>query len=287
MRACPALSFCRVPRHFALLLAVLGFVLAIPIYSTGSTPTPYQTATLTPRQRQIAKEQQRLGSEDVEERRDAVMRLGLMHHPDASRVALAALKDPAPVVRATAAKAILALPPSEVVGALIPLLDDSDEFVRQEAAYALGQSHSRAAVPPLAERLLTDKKDGVRAGAAVALGEVADNSALPTLIQCLTGHASAPDGKAKRKPKPERNDFVLRAVAAALGRIGDRAAVPALVAILGNEKVDSDVKREAARSLGMIADPAAVPALQSALTGRDPYLARTASEALLRISRSR
>ena len=44
---------------------------------------------------------------DVEERRDAVMRLGSMRLAAASRAALPALQDAAPIVRATAAKAIL------------------------------------------------------------------------------------------------------------------------------------------------------------------------------------
>ena len=54
--------------------------------------------------------------------------------------------------------AVLALPPSDSVSALIPLLSDKDEFVRQEAAYALGKTRSTSAVAPLIERLANDKK---------------------------------------------------------------------------------------------------------------------------------
>src|SRR5215510_5317349 len=62
--------------------------------------------SLTPVQLEIQKQQQRLGSSDVEERRDAVMRLGTMRLAAASRANLPALQDAAPIVRATAAKSI-------------------------------------------------------------------------------------------------------------------------------------------------------------------------------------
>src|SRR5215216_5438568 len=64
---------------------------------------------LTPVQLEIEKQQQRLSSSDVEERRDAVMKLGAMRLAVASRVALPALQDDAAIVRATAAKSILSI----------------------------------------------------------------------------------------------------------------------------------------------------------------------------------
>ncbi len=64
---------------------------------------------LTPAQLEIEKQQQRLSSADQEERRDAVMRLGTMRLEVASRAALPALKDPSPIIRATATKAILSI----------------------------------------------------------------------------------------------------------------------------------------------------------------------------------
>ena len=273
--------------YFVALLTVSSFLITIQTFPVRATRSQNEAGRATPRQREISRQQQRLSSADPEERRDALMKLTVLRHPDASRVALPALQDPEPIVRAAAAKAILSLQASQVVDALVPLLADRDEFVRQEVAYALGRTHSSAAVRPLGEVLLTDKKDGVRAGAAVALGEIADSSALPVLIQAVTGQPVGVEGKKKRKPKPEKNEFVVRAAIAALGRIGDRAAVPTLVATLDGDKIPGDVKREAARSLGLIADPAAVPALQNALSSSDPYLSLAASEALKRISRAR
>jgi HEAT repeat protein len=223
-------------------------------------------------QDQIQKQQQRLESSDMEERRDAIMRLGAMRLAAASRAALPGLKDVSPMVRVTAAKAILSLDPEESVGYLLPLLNDKDEFVRRETAYALGLTHSRSATAPLKERLLNDKEDSVKSAAAVALGQIADEAAVVVLVGAL---------EQKRKP----NVFVLRAAASALGQIKSRAGIPALIAALGNEKLDSDVRREAARSLGLIGDPSAAPALKAASTSADPYLSEIASEALKKLSR--
>ena len=234
--------------------------------------------TLTPSQREIQKQQDRLGSSSDEDRRDAVMLLAAMHLPDASRVAARALTDGSAKVRAVAAKAVVYLPAGDGVPLLLPLLQDRDEFVRRETVYALGLTHSRSATAGVVDRLLNDKEDGVRAAAAVALGDIADETSVVTLSTVLTGQA-------KRKGKPERNDFVLRASASALGRIRSPAGVPALVTTLRNEKLSSDVRREAATALGTIGDPTAVDALRSAMNSSDPYLSRIAFESLKKLSR--
>jgi HEAT repeat protein len=230
-----------------------------------------ESRNLTPTQSAIQTQQQRLNSNDVEERRDAVMRLGSMRLEAASRAVIPALQDAAPIVRATAAKAILSLG-SEASSHLLPLLNDKDEFVRRETAYALGHTRSRSATAALSERLLTDKENGVRAAAAVALGEIADEAAVVPLVQALSATKKA-------------NVFVLRAAAVALGRIRSRAGTAALISTLSNKQLPSDVRREAARSLGNIGDPTAAPTLQAASTDPDPYLAEIAFEALKKLSR--
>ena len=223
---------------------------------------------LTPTQLEIEKQQERLNSSDAEERRDALMRLGVMRLAAASRAALPALKDASPSVRVAAAKSILSIGPEESAGALIPLLSDKDEFVRREVAYSLGLTRSRSATAALTERLLKDKEDGVRGAAAVALGQIADEAAVVPLVEAL---------------KRDRNDFVLRAAAASLGEIGSRAGTPALISTLTNEKLPSDVRREAARSLGLIGDVSAEPALRAASTAADPYLSQAAFQALKKL----
>ena len=237
---------------------------------------------LTPVQLEIEKQQQRLSSADQEERRDAVMRLGTMRLEAASRAVLPALQDVSPIIRATATKAILSIGGDESASALIPLLNDKDEFVRRETASALGLSRSRNATAALSERLLNDKEDGVRGAAAVALGHIADEAAVVALVGTLAPELSAP---AKSKRKREQNVFVLRAAATSLGQIGSRSGTAALISVLSNEKFPEDVRREAAKSLGLIGDPSAEPALRVAATSSDPYLSEIAHKAIHRLRR--
>jgi HEAT repeat protein len=237
---------------------------------------------LTPAQFEIEKQQQRLSSADQEERRDALMRLGTMRLEVASRAALPALKDPSPIIRATAAKAILSIGGDASASVLIPLLSDKDEFVRRETAYALGLTKSRNATTALSERLLNDKEDGVRGAAAVALGQIADEAAVVALVGTLAPELSTP---AKSKRKREQNAFVLRAAATSLGQLASRSGTAALISVLSNETFPDDVRREAARSLGLIGDPAAEPALRAAATSSDPYLSEIAHKAIHRLRR--
>jgi HEAT repeat protein len=247
-------------------------VLFLSLHGTGSGSVLVQVKT--PADAEIERQLQRFSSSDPDERRDALMRLAAMHRSEASRAAKVGLTDASPMVRAVAAKAILSLNPTESVSALTPLLADKDEFVRREAAYALGLTRSRDATSALVGLLLNDKEDGVRAAAAVALGHVGDESAVVPLATVLAPNIAAVTGK--KKIKIEKNEFVLRAAATSLGQIKSRAGVPALIAALDNEKYVEDIRREAAGSLGMIGDPSALPALQKATTAPDPYLAEIA-----------
>jgi HEAT repeat protein len=240
--------------------------------------TAQSPEALTPAQRDIQRQIERLASSSDEDRRDAIMRLGSMHLAEASRAAARGLTDTSPMVRAVAAKAVLWLPVSESVQLILPLLDDRDEFVRREAIYSVGLTQSKNGTASVIERLLNDQEDGVRAAAAVALGQIADETSIVPLATILTGQA-------KRKGKQEQNEFVLRAVATALGRVRSSAGVPALIAALTNEKFPSDVRREAAAALGLIGDRSAIPALTQAVNSADPYLSRTAYESLKKISR--
>ena len=238
--------------------------------------------SLTPLQIEIEKQTQRLGSTETEERRDAVTRLGSIHHPAASRAALPALHDSVAIVRATAATAISSLSSGERAAALIPMLVDKDEFVRREVAFALGHTRDQSAVQPLIERLTSDKEDSVRGAAAVALGELRDATATLNLAETLSpGSGVAP--RSSKKPKKGKDLFLLRAAARSLGQIGSRVGLPALVAALQDEKMPDDVRREAAVALGLIGDVSAVPALRSVEASRDPYLAEAARQAIYRI----
>src|SRR6266550_7059357 len=126
-------------------LGIFGTALLVAFSVTDAAPTG-QNDRLTPLQREIERQRQRLSSSDVEERRDALMRLGNMNRPDASRVAAAGLNDQEVKVRVAAAHAVVFLPAAEAAGLLLPLLQDRAEFIRREASYALGETRSRSAV---------------------------------------------------------------------------------------------------------------------------------------------
>ena len=275
----PNLSLTKRGSWLSLLVVAMGLFTFSPV-TIYAYSVVIQGNSLTPSEVEIGKQRQRLSARDPEERRDALMKLGSMRRPAASREALVGLSDVSPMVRAVAAKAILSLGPDESVTALLPLLNDKDEFVRREAVYALGLTRSRRATESVGRLLTTDKEEGVRAAAAVALGEIGDESAVVTLANVLAPELSGSSG---RKARAERNVFVLRASAKSLGQIRSRAGVPALVVVLSNEKMVDDVRREAALALGMIGDPAAVPALRLAANSSDPYLAQTAYQSLRKI----
>jgi HEAT repeat protein len=270
-------------------VVIVGMIVAIGSAVTSVEANikqdPQPRGSLTPLQAEIERQRTRLGSTEVEERRDAVARLGTMHHPEASRAALSALSDPLAIVRATAAMSILSLPGEESAASLIPLLSDKDEFVRQEVAYALGRTRSQTAVAPLIERLQSDKKDSVRAAAAVALGQIGNSAAVFPLATVLDPRFGLTSSKKKQKSRKGANPFILRAAAHSLGQIGGSVGLPALFAVLQNEKADGDVRREAVIALGMIGDPSALPALRDAATASDPYLSQAAREAIRRIIR--
>lgn len=273
-------------RHAFCLLLFITFCNAVisPVFAQRLISQSDSTE-LTLRQREIGKQRLRLASSDVEERRDAVMQLGWMQQAESSRVAATALGDAAPVVRATAATAVLSLPSEEAVAVLIPLLKDKKEFVRQQVAYALGETHSPAAVEGLVTALEGDKQASVRGAAAVALGKIADETASAHLARTIDpGFAVSELHNQKSRKKGETDRFVQRAAARSLGQLRSRSSVPALIVAMADKRMSDDVRREAAYSLGLIGDITAVPVLRDALAARDPFLARIAYDALLKLS---
>src|SRR5829696_3574358 len=178
----------RVPSAAGVCVSILLALFCLP------APRPARAAQreLTPLQQEIKVLTARLSSADAEERREAVMRLGALGRPEGSRAAAAALGDTAAIVRATAARAVLSLPPGEAATLILPLMRDRDEFVRREAAYALGLTRSGAGVLALSAALETDKQPSVRGAAAVALGQVGDAAAVPALAGALSRRLQAP-----------------------------------------------------------------------------------------------
>ncbi len=244
-------------------------------------------------------------SGDIEQRRSALFEIRNFRTEQASRLAIPALKDTNEIVRATAAASVIFLPKAEAVSVLTPLLDDKAEFVRREAAYALGNVESQTAAAPLLRRLQKEKLFEVRNASVIALGQSGDLSAIDALVKIL-----------EKSPK-EDEEFLRRSAARSIGQIAqiiragksgvltpqnflpdkfkdtraDTAAPPAtftpaiavLTRVLQNKNESADTLREAAYSLGAIGDMSSVSVLRSNLNGPDPYLAEICKEALLKI----
>lgn len=245
-----------------------------------------------------------------EQRRDALLEIKRRQSAEASRLALPALKDRSEIVRATAAFAVVFLPPDEAAQNLLPLLKDKKPLVRREAAYALGAVRQAQTVNSLIAVFQKDKTSEVRNAAIVALGGVGDAAAVPELAKIL-----------QRRPRSSE-EFQRRAAARSIGQIAQivqtgetevitpenflpdrfkpiekpnypklieifpafRLAVPILIETLQNEREFPDVRREAAFALGAIGDESATGVLQANLAAEDYYLAEIAREALRRIA---
>lgn len=252
-----------------------------------------------------------LASDDVEQKRSALFALRNLQTEQASRIAISALSDTNEIVRATAVASVIFLPKTEAITALVPLLDDKADFVRREAAYALGNVSSPEAAAPLLGLFQKEKLLEVRNAIIIALGQSGNQSAIEPLIRLL-----------KISPK-EEHEFMRRSVARSIGQIAqiiragrssvitpqnflpnkfkevgeatnenfsDRfpvfsAAVVVLSQVLQNKSESDDTRREAAFSIGSIGNKSSVYMLRTLQNSPDPYLAEICKEALVKIEK--
>ncbi len=245
----------------------------------------------------------------TEQKRNALGQLRDLHAESASRIAVRALSDPDEMIRATAIGAIIYLPAAEVATALVPMLSDKAEFIRREAAYALGEVRSVDAVGKLNEVVQKDRAPIVRGAAAAALGKIGSEAAVESLTAVLKRSGS--------------DEYLRRAAARSIGQIAERsrfgrldaplsratpgdflpakykkivatattprasaafqAPLKLLIKAAANRKESDDTRREIAFALGAIGDGSAVPFLQANLNSTDIYLAEICREALLKI----
>ncbi len=243
-----------------------------------------------------------------EQKRDALFSLRNFATAEASRVAVPALRDADPIVRATAAGSAVFLPPDEAASALLPLLSDRDAFVRKEAAYALGRSRAQNSISQLINTAGRDRDLEVRAAAVAALGMIGDPAAVAPLTIILNARPN------------EDNEFIRRSAARSIGMIaqilitGDSyvvtpknflptrfksaegrditaehpafsTAVATLSRVLTNRSDADDTRREAAFALGAIGSRSSQKLLEQHRSSPDPYLAEIAAEALLKIDK--
>jgi len=252
---------------------------------------------------------ERLHSGNVEEKREALLQIRNRRAEEPSRLAIPALKDKHPMVRATAASSILFLPKSEAAAALLPLLNDKDEFVRREAAFALGETGEQSVSEALLRSLTRDKSLEVRSAAAIALGKVGNPDAIGPLSLIFTSRPT------------EDNELLRRAAARSIGQIAQvmrsgnarvltpqnflpekyedlgsqvspdllshfSKAVSTLIKVLESTAEADDTRREAAFALGAIGDHSAEAVLQKYVGSPDIYMAEISKEALLKLRRN-
>ncbi len=156
--------------------------------------------------------------------------------------------------------------PPEVVMALLKAVDDENERVRFEAAYAMG-TIARSPLTQEAEQLLIKALDhydpAIRAAAARIAGRLGVTAAADTLMKSVS----------------DSNADVRYAAMRSLGMLKDERAVTALT-----EQLKFYGRGEGAWSaldgLARIAHPSSVALFASRLTDRDEYVRRAAAEGL-------
>lgn len=282
-----------------LLLVVTLFVSTLVNSQTPDQPDEIAAETLTRLQRELT------GS--VEGRRSALFEIRNLRSPIASEIAVAALSDSDELVRATAASSVVFLPPSRAVQVLVPLLSDKAEFVRKEAAYALGKVGDPSATGPLVRSMQTDKAFEVKTAAAVALGKAGDTSAVESLVRVLRSKVREDDEFLRRSAARSIGQIVQRQIEGEAQKVtpqnflpdkfkdlgprdvpppaGFASALEVLTKVLQNGSESDDTRREAAFAIGGIGDQRSIPVLRAYTSSTDTYLAEIAHEAILTIER--
>ncbi|NNE65912.1 MAG: HEAT repeat domain-containing protein [Pyrinomonadaceae bacterium] len=260
-----------------------------------------QISAQTERELEVLSEQVSLGTINV--KRNALLALGRLKSESASRIAEKALRDESEIVRATAIRTVIYLPPRDASSLVIPFLSAKSAFVRKEALFALADISDPVSANSVIAALLSDKDKEVRATAAYSLGRIGSPAAIDPLVSLL-----------KKKPKKKRA-FLRRSAARSIGQIAEALAgkepsdsvpsdfilkgaissaqgpiepkmltrVDVLIRVLSNPKEFADTRREAAFALGAIGSPRAKASLEKYSAGSDYILAQVCREALAKI----
>lgn len=172
----------------SMLLVAIGLcaTLASPGCTEESNPVAWVRELLPPGEDKIAA---MAVSEDPDLRRQAIAHLSEDQYMNESRIRqyliTAAKEDPAPSVRAAAARAMGASGRSEFAPHLAEVLSDSNERVRWDAAVALDSVWGQDAVEALRNRLRDDESADVRASSARALRHYPNLDVVRGLVYAL------------------------------------------------------------------------------------------------------
>lgn len=176
------------------------------------------------------------------------------------------------------------------MGKLIAALDERSEYIRENAAKALGRLNDPQAIWPLLESL-KDRNEYVRVAAAKSLAAFGEPANKPlfnllasddedTRLTALVALRELGDIVLVRLQSDilDRDYKVRRGAAFALGEFNDNFSIDLLLNALKDEAIQ--VRVEAALSLGKLRDSHAIPSLLIALNDNEPELKRSAAVAL-------
>lgn len=163
-----------------------------------------------------------------------------------------ALRDEDEDVRWNAAEALGNIMSEAAVQLLLDALKDENEDVRSNAASALGKIGSEKAVQPLIDAL-KDENEDVRKESAEALGYIESERAVQPLIDSLR----------------DKDKHVRSAAANSLIVINDEIAEQSLIDILNNKNEDLYIRRNAITVLKDIESEKAVQSLVNALKDKE------------------
>ena len=234
-------------------------------------------------------------------RSNATKVLGMIDENDARDAALTSLTDRDPKVRKTGVKTLSRVGDQQIVNHLKNMLDDENEPVGFEAAFALAKVE--AGVEVLKTALHSDSRR-VRCSAAHGLAKIGDASGVDILIETLgsegwsewmtprmlveLGDERGIEGLLTFVKKHLHEEVMSSATilaAGALGQIKDTRAIAILKEMLFAHN-DKKIRRTAVKALLEIGTPETIETFIEALQSRDGQLRQHAGNALANIGES-
>ncbi|MBE9032535.1 HEAT repeat domain-containing protein [filamentous cyanobacterium LEGE 11480] len=212
---------------------------------------------------------QKLDSENVKERKLALVALRDVAAEQAVPLIKKVIHDPDQQVRSMAVYALGVKPMDECLDLLVSILvNEADYGVRADAAGALGNLEDRRAFEPLVRAFNEDGDWLVRFSAAVALGNLRDPRAQETLLSALQS----------------KEVVIQQAAIAALGEIGAIGAVDQILNFVQSE--DWLMRQRLATALGCLATAKSRSALRYLAKDNNNNVAEAARRSLAQLDQS-
>jgi len=249
---------------FAMIVFYTIFTIAISAFYAGFVPISKKeisTENVDQRIEQLAKIAEQ--AKDKHERMHAIELLGELGEP-AVEPLIPFLKNEQDYIRWNAATALGNTKSKEAVEPLIEVLHDEHQTVRNHAAASLGKTGDKRALQPLIEAFW-DTERNISPAAAEALGNMGDQQAVPILIRGFDEMENCP--------------YVQ--VGWALWKLGSDRAVDAFIAGLNDEKWW--IQGASAEALGKIKSEKGIEPLIEALKNEKENVRRAAALALMEI----